>query len=232
MKELLKTIAGILLFITIALGIISFVNNFNRQPSVILTNTICDPPCWNDISPGQTKASKVYAFLNDLEFINQDTILAESDRDGDLVSLFWSFQYPAVDSSGSVYFEDDLVTAISILTVNSVSNSLKLTDIVERYGHADEYWTEIGYGENREYLDVSLFYFQEGLLTNILIDIPNGANQVEIKPSNRVFQVIYYDPEMLQELLETRILIDKPYKARTGSFQDWPGYGNIVFERN
>ncbi len=44
MKIYLKTVAGILLFFVIALAALTLLRNLNRQPSVILTNTECEPP--------------------------------------------------------------------------------------------------------------------------------------------------------------------------------------------
>ena len=42
-----------------------------------------------------------------------------------------------------------------------------------------------------------------------------------------VFLVTYYFPEDYTELLDTRILIDKPTNTRSGSPQPWPGLGLI-----
>ena len=227
MKDLLKTAAGIVLVIAIIVGFLTYVRNFDRRPSVVLTNTECNPPCWYGIRPGKTNFSQAFAILDGLEIVNKDTIAGEDDKDGRPTEIFWAFQWPAEDSAGSVFFEDDRATAISILTVNS----LKLADLFEEVGQPETYWAEIGYGENREYLDVVLFYPAKGLLADVVIDIPYGADQVEIKPTTPVFRVTYFVPEMFPELLQTRILIDKPLNARTGAFQTWSGFGIIPFER-
>jgi hypothetical protein len=39
--------------------------NFNRRPSVILTSTGCDPPCWAGIMPNQTSSEQVAAILEE-----------------------------------------------------------------------------------------------------------------------------------------------------------------------
>jgi len=227
MKDFLKTVAGIVLFFAVAIGVLTFMRNIIRQPSVVLTETECDPPCWYKIKPGRTNPAQVYATLGRLEIVNQETIMGDYAKYDILKNIFWYFQYPAVDSAGSIYFDDDRVTAISFLTIDS----LKLADLFEKFGQPEKYWAEIGYGENREYLDVTLFFPTQWLVANVLIDIAYGANQVEIKSTTPVFRVTYIDPEMLPELLETRLLVDTPFNARTGSFQTWSGFGTILFER-
>ena len=227
MKEFIKTSAGILLLIAGIVGFLTLLRYLDRQPSVVLTDAICEPPCWHGIQPGKTNVTQVFDILDGMESVNQATIAGEDGQDGWPVEIFWAFQRPAEDSTGSVFFKDRQVTAISILTVNSLS----LEDLFEKYGQPEQYWAEIGYGENREYLDVVLLFPTRSLLADVVIDIADGASQVEIKPTTPVFRVTYFDPQMFAELLGTRILIDKPASARTGSFQTWPGFGIISFER-
>jgi hypothetical protein len=80
-------------------------------------------------------------------------------------------------------------------------------------------------------LEVYLLYPKIGCVATVIIDIEASANQVEIQNTTPVYRVTYFAPEMYQELLETRTLIDKPVNARTGSFQTWSDFGTIEFER-
>ena len=228
MKNFLKIVAGIVLFIAIAIGGLTLIRNFNRQPSGILSSDECSPPCWNGIEPGKTKSWEVYGILEQLSGVNKDSIMADYGRNNEeLTEIYWFFQRPIEDSAGSIYFENDIVIAINILTVNS----LNLSALFEKLGQPEKYWTEIGHGENREFLEVTLFYPTKGYLANVIIDTKIDVDQVEIQGATPVFRVTYFAPEMFQELLETRILIDKPLTARTGSFQTWSGFGSIQFQR-
>jgi hypothetical protein len=195
---------------------------------VVLTSTECDPPCWYGIKPGQSNSSQVYAILDKLEGVNKDTIMGDYGRHNDkLAEIYWHFQRPMEDSAGYVHFDNDRVTAVSILTINS----LKLDELFEKLGQPAQYWAQIGYGEDREYLEVILLYPAKGLLADVILDIENNASQVEIQSTTPVFRVTYFAPEMYAELLKTRILIDKPVNARTGTFQTWSGLGTIAVER-
>jgi hypothetical protein len=226
MKDFLKVVAGIVFFIATVVGALTFVRNFNRQPSVILSSTECDPPCWYGIQPGQTNSSQVYATLAHVDGVNKDSVMGYYDRYDKLIYIYWYFQRPTEDNGGYIYFDQNRVTAIRILTVNS----LKLADLFEKLGQPEKYWTEVGYGEDREYLEVVLLYPTKGYLADVVIDIEDGANQVEIQDTTPVFQVTYFAPEMFQELLGTRVLIDKP-STRIATFQTWSGFGTIAFER-
>jgi hypothetical protein len=227
MKIYLKTVAGILLFFAIALGALTLLRNLNRQPSMVITSTACEPPCWYGITPGETTSWEAFAILDQLPGVNQDTVLGGYDREDKLNKIFWYFERPAEDSIGSIYFEDDRATAVTILTINSV----KLAELFEKLGQPEKYWAEVGHGEDREYVNVLLFYPTQGYLIDMLIDLEFDSNQVEIKGTTPVYRVTYFAPEMFEELLGSRILIDKAVLARKGSWQAWTGYGRIEVER-
>jgi hypothetical protein len=160
--------------------------------------------------------------------VNPNTILGDYGvRNDKLAGISWHFQRPVADSAGSVSINNDRVTAISILTINS----LRLDDLFEKLGQPEQYWTHIGHGKNREYVEVILLYPTQGYLADVIIDVESKANQIEIQGSTPVFRVTYFAPAMYQELLGTRILIDPPPNPRTGTFRTWSGFGTITFER-
>jgi hypothetical protein len=227
MKNFLLTAAGIVLFIAIAAGLLILIGYIMHTPSVILTSTECDPPCWYGIHPGLTTSSQVYATLDHLGSVNVETIMEESDGNGKPVHIYWYFQRPSVDGTGSIYFKNDQVGAINILT----AGSLNLAALIRKLGQPEKYWTEIGTGENREYVEVILLYPTKGYLAEAVIDINAGANQVEITASTPVFRVTYFAPEMFRELWGTGTLIDPSINTNTGAFQTWSGYGTLSFER-
>jgi hypothetical protein len=227
MKEFLKVAGGIVGFIAILIGALTFLRNFNRQPSMILTSTECDPPCWYGIQPGQTNPTQTYEALLRLKNVNQESIMEYTDHYDKLIYVSWIFQRPAEDNAGFVYFDDQSrVTAIRILTVNS----LKLGELFEKWGEPEKYSAEVRHAEDRNYLEVNLLYPSKGYLANVIIDVPHDANQVEIRRTTPVFLVIYFAPEMLPELLKTSILFDKP-DMQVERLQPWTGLGTLPFQR-
>ena len=70
MKEFFKVNAALILFILGSFGFLTFVRNFDRRPSVVLTNTQCSTPCWYGIEPGRSTTSQVYAVLDNFADVN------------------------------------------------------------------------------------------------------------------------------------------------------------------
>lgn len=225
MKNFLITVAGIILFIAISLGGFAFVRNYDSKPSVILTSTECAPPCWAGIQPGKTSTFQTYNILDKFSGIDKDSIMWETDRNSVLTGIDWLFQPPIKDQGGYIYFKDNKVTAIDILAVNS----LKLSELFEKLGKPEAYWTRLGQGENREYLEVALIHRAKGYVAIVIIDTDSDSDQVEIRDSTPVFTVVYFVPELFDELLKAKILINHPVDPNT--FQKWTGYGSISFER-
>lgn len=225
MKNFVTTFFAVLFFIILATGGLTLIRNVNRTPSVILTSTECLLPCWYGIQPAETDLWRAYEILNHFKGINNDSLMWEADKNGKLISIDWFFQRPIEDSGGYIYFKNNKVTAIEILTVNSL---LKLSDLFEKVGEPQEYWTTVEHGENRQYLEVALIQRTKGYIAIVLIDFEGTVNRVQLRANTPVFTVIYFAPQMFDELLEAKILINHPVDPNT--FQPWTGYGTISFE--
>ncbi len=227
MKDFFKVTGALLLFIIGFLGFMTLARNFNKQPSVVLTSTQCDPPCWYNIYPGRTRTYQAYAVLDQFRGINKNTILGEYDRDEELIRIFWFFEWPVEDQMGSLNIDHDRVTAINISTISS----LKLAKLFDRVGEPEQYWTKIGKRDNgEEFLNIVLLSPTKGYAAEVVVDIPLDAKQVEIKAGTPVFRVTYFSPDMYEELFGTRILIDNPL-GKNVPLQTWQGYGLIPVQR-
>lgn len=227
-KSFFITFAALIVFILLAVFVIDGLNKMLHNPSTILSGAKCDPPCWRGIFPGQKDPYHIFEMLSGMNDVALDSIDFQSDKDDHIKAVSWIFQRPAPDSTGTIYFEDDRVSAISILTVNT----LELEQLFERLGEPDHYWAEIGHREYNDYLCVYLFYLRQGFVADVLIDFEPGDEQVIVKKSAPVFRVTYYDAARFDSLLETRILIDKVPNARTGRLMPWTGYGAIPIHQN
>lgn len=225
-KKYLLSVVGIIAFIALAIGLQYLFKDLTSRPSVVLTSDECDPPCWYGITPDQSNSSQVYEILENLDEINLVEFSGEYDKNEELKSYYWFFERPTADSGGSVYFTNDQVTVIEILAVNS----LTLKELFTKLGEPEQIWKEIGFGENRKYLDVFLLYPNAGSLAEVLLEIEYGDTQVTLKEKTPVYRVAYFAPPRFPELWETQILINIPVTARTGTFTPWQGYGSISLD--
>lgn len=227
MKEFFKVTTALMLFILVSLVFLTFARNVNKQPSVLLTSTDCKPPCWRGIYPGRSTTAQVYKVLDNSNDVNKDTILGEYNRNEELIRIFWFFQWPAEDQMGSVNIESGQATAINISTVNS----LKLGELIQRNGEPEMYWTGMGQRDDKgRFLDIVLLAPSRGYAAEMVRDIEVDSDHVEVKDGTPVFRVTYFSPDMYEELLEGRILIDKPLNGRS-PLQKWTGYGPIPVQQ-
>lgn len=217
-------LGGILAVIAVLVGGLALMRTYYSQPSVILTS-YCDAPCWNGITPGQTGAWDIYESLYEIEGISE--VDGEYDRNDQLECYTWYFDRPIEDSGGSIWFDGDRVTAVQILTINS----LTLEDLFEKLGEPESYWKVLRKGDQREYLDVFLLYPSKGYLAEVLLDTKYGSDMVKIKPGTGVFKVTYFEPKRFTELMGTKVLFDVPVNSDTIALENWIGYGEIMIER-
>jgi len=229
MKNFWLTVLALLLFVAIVLIFLFVLRDVIYQPSTVLTSTACAPPCWNDIQPGETTFTAVSDALWQMQGVDEQSINTDLPLSGEEVeSISWFFKPPARDISGTAYFENEIVTAISILTVNS----LKIKDVFALLGEPELVWPEITPSSYGEPVELSLIYPQEGFLIELMLELKEGSSTVEIAKNTRVYRVVYFNPAKYQDLLATRILIRRPPPTRQNSPQPWAGFGAIQVKGN
>jgi len=94
------------------------VRAITQRPSVVLADPLCDPPCWNGITPGATSADEVYSILARTEGVDFGTLF-ERIRGDQTLQFSWFFSAPIPDSTGRIYFIGGEVAAITIGTYGS-----------------------------------------------------------------------------------------------------------------
>jgi hypothetical protein len=229
MKRLVLVYGGILLFLAVAVGFVTAWLHLTRDPSTVLANP-CDPPCWYGIQPGEMTSLPVLSILMELPWVSG---IRERTRNfpvsDELIHLEWMFKRPAPDTYGYAYFDDDVCTAISILTYGS----LTIADAFDRFGKPELMWMHIERVETREWIEVTLLYAADGIVVEVDVDLPTAgtSNYVEIHEKTPVWRVTYFDPGRLQGLLDTEILINEAPRTRPGDLMPWPGLGVIQYER-
>ena len=228
MKRFILVVAGLLFFFAMAYGVLAILAEISRHPSSILTSTECEPPCWYGIRPGETTSWEVLDFL-----LIQDWVIGRSINEwttGDeTTQIAWKFQRPAGDTAGYIYFHGDRVTAISISTIGSLNVSeafLLLGQPASMVAINKEITT-------RHWIEIDLIYPDEGFLVQVDIDLQANVqqNQVEITEGTPVYRIIYFDPRLYEELMESGILIDESIDTITNNIQPWLGLGVINVER-
>lgn len=229
MKRLILIYAGVLVFVAAAVGVVAAWLHFTREPSTMLTNP-CDPPCWYGIQPGEMTSLPVLGILMELPWVSGiRERISNFPVSDELIHLEWKFIRPAPDSYGYAYFDDDVCTAISILT----HGSLTIADAFGRFGEPELMWVHTEKVETREWIEVTLLYRAQGVAVEVDVDLPTeGAiDQFEVVGKSPVRRVTYFDSGRFQDLLDTEILINEAPRTRPGDLMPWPGLGVMRYER-
>ena len=218
-----KVAAILILLIAAAAGILLFLSQ--RGTSAILSDTVCKPPCWNGILPGETKTWQAVDILIDTPNIYgiQETG-NEQER-----AIRWIFRYPIKESGGYIYPIDDLVGAISFQTYGSLS----LGEAFDLLGDPGYFWIRYQENEWRHWIEVEFVYPSEGYSVRADIDLPNEVKypSISINQDSPVGRVIYFNPEIYTKLIASRILFREDEDTIEKNLQSWNGYGEISINK-
>ena len=227
MKRLLLINGAILLSLAAIAGIVAACYHLTRDPSTVLTSP-CDPPCWYDIHPGEMTSVRVLSILMDLPWVvSIRERMHRYPRNNELGHLEWRFWRPAPDTYGYAYFDDDICTAVSILSYGS----LTIADAFGRFGEPELMWMHTEKAGGHEWVEVTLLYNSVGIVVEVDFDLPaeGASNYIEIREKTPVWRVTYFDPGRLQGLLDTEILVNERPRNRPGDLMPWPGLGAIHY---
>jgi len=110
-------------------------------PHVILNNP-CQLPCWYHIIPDKTTMVEAERMLQQLEFVDANSIKEEFQDTPHKILLNWTSKYP-YDVHGKILVQDGVVERLWI----EGKFGLVLADIVDRYGPPEAYHVDPSGGE-------------------------------------------------------------------------------------
>jgi hypothetical protein len=223
MKQFLIVIAFLILFILVAFGVLSFLGNAGE--SVVISDTLCDPPCWHRIQPGETTPWEAVSILEGMRTVGRIAQWGEVDEES---KIAWIFQYPARDGGGYIYFLDDRVVAISI----NPASSLTLADALERLGEPDYQWIRYRETAARRWVESILVYPTRGFFVRVDIELPfaGEGTSVDIEGYSLVGRVVYFDPDQYEYLLSSRTIFREDEQTILERLEPWSGLGEISYE--
>jgi hypothetical protein len=217
MKRYAFTAVAVLAFVTFAGALLGALRALTREPSVILSDTTCAPPCWNTIQPGVTTADEVFRILSGAEGVDPQS-LSETLRGAEVVRTFWVFTRPAPDGTGFVHYRDGTVAAIVIGTYGSVH----LNEMLAKLGSPSFLWNHCAVGSGSTRPESVLFWPQRGYAIALEFPSPcsDGAPR-PLSPGDGVTRVIYFEPLSLEQILEGRSLFGAGSEHAASDWAPW-----------
>jgi hypothetical protein len=198
--------------------------------SMVLLND-STPPCWFGICPGSTPVSEALTILSSSPHVEPESVV---DKPADNKNGYISFRFrPKTEDFGRLYYTNSTITEIEVNP--RPRNSLTFEQIVEVYGEPDWVWAYSDCADSR-WLYVSLIFQEQGLYIKYFDDDWRQNESAELSPSQRVDEVLYYDPEMLEDLLmnfegANWLGYGYTYEDILRRLQPWEGYSPISIVR-
>lgn len=217
MKRYAITALALLAFVTFAGALIGALLLLTREPSVVLSDTTCAPPCWNTIRPGVTTSDEVFRVLNGAEGVDPQS-LSETVRGAEVVRTFWIFTRPAPDGTGFAHYRDGVVSAIVIGTYGSV----RLDEMLAKLGSPSFLWNHCAVGSGSRRPESVLFWPQGGYA--IALEFPSACSDGgpgRLSPADGVTRVIYFEPSSLEQVLRGRAVFGVGSERAASEWEPW-----------
>ncbi len=184
-------------------------NNSNHWEALWLNTPLCEPPCWENITPGKTNYAEALSILEKLPGV----IITYNDQQ---MGISWIFDKNRPDS-GLIRFNPD-GTVYSIWLGNSYDQKLYLKTVVDSFA----YPTYIQPYDCREGMcSTALAYPDRGMVLEVFLEDMGkiNAHQVAIDASSEV-NFVYFIETGLESYLSTSM-----YQEYQLLFMKWKGYG-------
>ncbi len=197
----------------------------------ILSQIVCEFPCWDGIIPGESKIDEVYNKLVSIPFYTSSPNKSEkryketSLPDSKTQTLI-SWWYDDPNKKNFIVLENDTVTSISIFP----NANFTLEEVVQLFGEPSG--TQIVYnaGSETPYIRINLilYYPKNGLLVEFLLYSKDGIDfisKVDVSPEIQGIKFSLYPSEKTLDILVEKTLSGGyPYPV----LPNWIGIGSVL----
>ena len=225
MKRSVIVVAILIVFVVLVVAALGLLRG--RAKSTLLTDTLCEPPCWQGIKPGETTEWQAISLLEGMPGVSGIMQWGDPERSG---VVGWTFRYPTGDSAGYIYSVDKRAVAISIMTMGCMDVGKALA----KYGEPDSMWVRYRDIEDRRWLEVVLNYPAQGVFVRAEIEplVDEEDRTAYLEEGSPVGRVIYYDQARYDYLIDSRMLFREDRETILERSGPWSGMGMVTYERS
>ena len=182
----------------------------------LFKNPVCDPPCWENITPGVTTKADGLAILSKIDTVDQpiiDTKIPFAGLDDEIDFHF----YKDLRKQGFMDILNDRVSMIGFGPIFAIT----LQNVIRLFGPPQS----ILVVQSGEIYGVTFLNPQKGISYGYIFN--NGAT--EIKPGDEISGVYYFDPKQYQLFLNYGVFSYFQLSSDEASkrMRPWKGYGSI-----
>jgi hypothetical protein len=195
------------------------------KKSILLEDTLCEPPCWQNIQPGVSSSEYALRALRETPFLASTPSVAPIQIDDVRSYDSWTFQENIRETSGRITFFNNRVAYIRF----HVNNNLRINEMITYYGEPELFSAISGWNDSR-WLEVGWIYPTRGvLITHFDHNWRPRGNYASITPDLPVYDVYYFDPNLFDTLVETVFFSTAKQEVIKKSIQPWAGYGLVPY---
>jgi hypothetical protein len=212
----------------------------SAEDSQWVLSSLCDPPCWQNIEPGETRSLEIQRLLGDIAFVAKDSIEVQgATRQG--FSELVKFSLGESGLVGKVYFLDDRVSLISFykevnLAVGG-SMDIQLGFLIDHFGNPAILLPTRSLAPGIPLADTThdiyyLIYPQIGIALSYDAYFLTEQDRSKVLPSNEIQRIMFFYPADFSFLIEKGFFgtaITSEDELRSLS-QKWVGYGDYSRE--
>jgi hypothetical protein len=195
------------------------------KESILIQNTTCQFPCWQNIQPGKSTGEETIRILSKSSFIDSPPSVIPQNIPNIVSYTSWNFNKNIREEGGWIAFLNDKVTYILF----DENNHVKIAEMIDFYGKPETVSLISGQSEN-QWLQIVWIYPQKGVLIVHFVPfwnpIPTGVN---ITPNLSVNDIYYFDPNMYDDLLEEMFRNGIDLITIEQSMQTWNDYGKYHY---
>lgn len=192
------------------------------KPSIseVIQDTMCIPPCWKSIVPGQTSQQEATSILNKLSDVDNRTLRIMSvAKPND--SIYLNFIPKTGDIGARLFFKND-----TVLAINFVPKNLSLGTTIEYLGEPESILA-IHHQDERSYVSVFLDYQSKGIVLLLELIPYQSGEKVILSPDTEVQGFWYFDPNSYHELMTSPYIAGLYPNFLEQNTHQWVGYGDI-----
>lgn len=152
-----------------------------------LTNPVCQPPCWEGITPGKTTITDTQKILSELPWINVDYGPGKVRPNDSRLTLTWQTAHPS-QVSGYAYSDNQEDLTIDLGFEGILSTKLK--EVIDNYGNPSHVFV-VDCQYYRCYTEI--IYMTSGLVINLVLD-KDWRGNVNVSPDAEIRGGKFFPP--------------------------------------
>jgi hypothetical protein len=219
----------IMILIISILSLFACTRSTTHRVSSVIQDKSCSPPCWEQITPGKTARKEVKSLLEEISWVKKDSIKDAYTVSPD-DSIKWMGSSTAADYSGRVFFNNEVV---SLITISPSKGVLNFADIISRLGDPENIHILKMKGE-KDIISVFILYPSKGYGFQDYYEYSNAnlESVIEVNPDEDVKQVWYGEPKRFYDYLTEGQIGRLPESIIKQGIQEWNGFSKYPYVEN